>query len=468
MKKRTSSRRDGLKLALLAMAILLLGLTPYAKDFTMAMRQAEAHRAEREYGAAVDSYEMAAESDPEFPLPWLRVGDVLLLQRRFVPAALAFFKAERLGAGPEALLGLGESYAGSGNWSAAIETWIRAQALAPRDARIHVALGRASMAQSQFDQARSYLTQALQMQPSGTQAATAHALLGRLAAGDDPVQAASHFRQAGDSDMLAVLGTVDAEPNRARRTLLLGIAALQRSELPLARHYFEQTIALAPANAEAHAYLAHTLDQIGETVAAGELLDHALTLDRDSALVYYFLGTHRRLVGNVEAAQAALWQALLRDPENAALRVEMAETFLDQSDYPSAEEWYQAAVEAAPQEVGFSLILVRFYLDHLYRVAEEGLPAAQALVELAPDDARAHDLLGWAYHLSGQHAEGEQALRRALSLDPDLTTGHYHLGSLYLTTGRRELARWHLQRAADLDLHGFYRNRAELLLQDSR
>ena len=67
-----------------------------------------------------------------------------------------------------------------------------------------------------------------------------------------------------------------------------------------------------------------------------------------------------------------------------------------------------------------------------------------------------------------QQAEGEQALRQALSLDPDLTTAHYHLGSLYLTTGRRELARWHLQRAADLDLHGFYRDRAELLLADLR
>ena len=466
MRKRTSSRRDGLKLVLLAMAILLLGLTPYAKDFTTAMRQAQDHRAEGDYGAAVDSYELAAESDPESPLPWLRMGEVLLHQRRFVPAALAFFEAERLGASPEALLGLGESYAGSGNWSAAIETWIRVQALAPDDAGVTVALGRASMAQSHFDQARSYLTQALQMQPTSVEAATAHALLGRLAAGDDPAQAASHFRQAGDSDMLAVLGTVNAEPDRARRTLLLGIAALQRSELSLARHYFEQTLALAPADAEAHAYLAHTLDQIGETVAAGEHLDQALTLDGDSALVYYFLGTHQRLVGNIEAAQEALWQALLRDPENAALRVEMAGTFVDQADYPSAEEWYQGAAEAAPQEVDFGLILVRFYLDHLYRVREGGLPAAQALVELAPDDARAHDLLGWAYHLAGQHAEGEQALKHALGLDPDLVAGHYHLGSLYLTTGQRELARRHLQRAADLDRHGFYRERAELLLED--
>jgi Flp pilus assembly protein TadD len=444
----------------------VLGLTPYPKDYAAAMRQAEAHRAAREYGAAVDAYQLAAELEPESPLPWLRAGEILLLQRRFVPAALAYFRAQRLGAGQEALLGLGESYAGEGNWSAAMETWVDALELAPGDAGLYVALGRASVAQSQFDQARRFLTQALESEPSDTEAATAHALLGRLAAGGDPVQAASHFRQASDEDMLAVLGAIAAEPDPARRELLLGMAALQRSELSLARHYFERAVALAPTSAEAHAYLAHTLDQMGETVAAGELLDQARSLDQDSALVYYFLGTHHRLVGNVEAAQAALWQALARDPENAAMRVEMAKTFVDLHDYSSAEEWYQGAAEAAPDDVNFYMMLVRFYLDHFYRVSEGGLPAAQALVALAPDDARAHDLLGWAHHLAGQHAEGERALLQALRLDPDLTSAHYHLGSLYLTVGQRESARSHLQRVIDLDLHGFYRDRAELLLAE--
>ena len=128
--------------------------------------------------------------------------------------------------------------------------------------------------------------------------------------------------------------------------------------------------------------------------------------------------------------------------------------------------WYQGAAEAAPDDADFHLMLVRFYLDHLYRVAEGGLPAAQTLVELAPDDARAHDLLGWAYHLAGQHAEGERVLLQALRLDPDLVSAHYHLGSLYLTIGQRESARWHLQRVIDLDLHGFYRGRAEPLLEE--
>jgi tetratricopeptide (TPR) repeat protein len=340
--------------------------------------------------------------------------------------------------------------------------------LTPDDASVQIALGRGSIAQSSFDQAARFLSQALESQPAAHDAATAHALLGRLLLADDPALADEHFRQAGDQDMLAVLAVASAEPAPALRHLLLGAAFLQRGEITLARRHFEQAVALAPANAEATAYLAHTLDRMGETAAARELLEHALDLDANSALAFYFLGIHHHRAGYVEGAQAALWEALLRDPENAAMRVAMAETFLDLGDYAHAEEWYQAAVDVADQDIEFHLLLARFYVDHLYRVEEGGLPATEAAVALAPDDARAHDLLGWAYHLAGRHAEGESSLTHALALDPYLVSAHFHLGSLYTHVNQVEQALQHLQRAVDLDTAGFYRSRAQSLLNDLR
>ncbi len=450
----------------LALAILVFGLVPYPQAFTTAMRQAENHRAAGAYGAAVEAYRRAAELDAGSPQPWLRMGEALLLQNSFAPAASAFLEAERLGGGPEVALGLGQSYAGRGDWAKAMHHWLRALALDPNDARIHLALAQGGIAQGQFGQARDQLAHALELNPSARVTAAVHALLGRLLIGDEPEQAASHFQQAGDQDMLAVLETVNAEASPARRALLLGIAALQRNEPTLARHHFARAVDLDPADAEAMAYLAHSLDRLGETITARHLLERALDLDGDSALVHYFLGLHHRLVGDVEAAQEALWQALLRDPENAAFRTAMADAFVDQPDYIRAEEWFKAAVEVAPQEIDFHLMLVHFYLDHLYRVEEGGLPAAQALAELAPGDARAQDLLGWAYHLTGRPVEAEQALLQALNLDPELASAHYHLGSVYLTTGRRDLARQHLQRVADLGTVGTYRARAEALLAE--
>ncbi len=458
--------RIRLALTILGLGILLLGLTPYPRTYMAALRQAQAHRAAREYGAALDTYRRATRLDPQAPRPWLRMGQVLLAQHRFTQAGAAFYQAGHRGAGIEALRGLGESHAGLGNWPAAMQSWLHLQELAPDDPETLVALGRGSLAQGNFEQAVRLLARALDLDPAANTARQAHALLGRLLLGQDPARAADHLRQAGDDDLLAVLAAADAEDDPARRALTLGAAFLQRGELSLARRAFDRATALAPEMAVAHAYLGHVLDRQGATAAGRQSLERALALAPDLALAHYFLGVHERLVGTPERAQDALWQALLLDPDNAAFRVEMGETFVAWGNYPRAEEWYQGAVEVAPEEqhFEFQFLLARFYVDHLYRVPGEGLAAAQAAVALAPGDARAQDLLGWAYHLAGQQSEARQTLNLALTLDPDLVSAHYHLGSLHAAAGRADLARQHLQRAADLDVTGYYRQRAERML----
>lgn len=242
MNARAYPGRPVLILAIVALGILLLGLTPYPRAFTQAIRQAEAHRAGGEYTAALLAYQKAARLDPESPLPWLRTGQVLLAQHRFPLATAAFREAERLGEGVAATLGLGESFAGRGDWAAAIQTWLRAQAQAPEDARVYLALGRGTLAQEQYEQAMQYLAQALQREPTASEARAAHALLGRLLTTSDLEQAAQHLRQAGDEDMLAVLQAAQAETDPLRRTLTLGAAFLQRGQLPLARRAFERAV----------------------------------------------------------------------------------------------------------------------------------------------------------------------------------------------------------------------------------
>jgi tetratricopeptide (TPR) repeat protein len=463
-----SHRRARLELSLVALGVLLLGLVPYPRALARTMRDAEARQAAGEYGAALAAYEQAAHLDPQSPRPWLRTGEILMKQHRYAQAADAFREAERRGSGVEAVLNLGESYAGRGDWTTAMETWLRARALAPEDARVYVALGRGSAAQSLFDQAQRMMDRALELEPAGPDATAAHALLGRLLISKDPGQAAVHFRLAGDEDMLAVLKAAEAEAEPGRRALLAGTAFMQRDELTLARRELERAIALTTAPDEAYAYLGHVLDQLGETVAARAALEEALQLNPESVLAYYFMGTHERQVGNLDGAQSALWEALLRDPENAALRVAMGETFVDLGDYAGAEEWYQGAVQVAPDDIEFHLLLIHFYVDHIYRIEAGGLPAAQAAVALAPDDPRALDLLGWAHHLAGHVAESELALGQALALDPGLVSAQYHLGSVLLGRGQTEPGKQHLQRAADLDTGGYYRLRAESLLADSR
>jgi tetratricopeptide (TPR) repeat protein len=458
-----------IKLAVVGLLVLLANPVPSPHTFPAALRRAETHRTFREYSAALEAYAEAARLNARSPLPWQRSGEVLLAQHRFPEATAAFRQAARREESLPALLGLGESYAGRGDWARALEAWYQALALAPDDPLVHVALARGNVSQGRFERAREALSRALALAPAPDLATEAHALLGRLLAGDGPAggvaydPARDQLRQAGDEEMLAVLEAAAEEPVPARRELLLGAAFLRKDELSLAKRHFSRAVTLEPTSAEALAYLGRAMDRLGETVQGREMLEQALALDPEAPLVYYFLGVHHREVGNVEHAQEVLWEGLQRDPENAALRAEMARTFEELSQYDRAEEWYQGAVEVAPGDAGFALILAQFYTDHVYRIREAGLAAARDAVALAPLEPGAHDLLGWAYCLAGSPAQGEQALLQALALDPDLVSAHFHLGSLYARTGRADLAHYHLQRAADLDTTGYYRERALLL-----
>lgn len=461
-----SATRVRMGLGIVLLGVLMLGLTPYPRDFVEAVRRAETHRSALEYGVALESYRLAAHIDPRTPLPCQRQGEILLQQHRWAEAEVAFAEASRRQGGLEALLGRGESQAGRGDWAAAIHTWLGALALSPKEPRVYLALGRAAIAQGRFDEAQQRLERTLSLQPLPETTREAHALLGRLLLTDDPAAAAVHLERAGDLDLLAVLEAVQAQTSPGSKALLAGVALLQRRELPLACHYLEQATVATPADARPRAYLAYTLDQLGETAAARDLLEQALQIDVGEAMAYYFLGLHERDVGRLKKAQEAFEQALRLDPENAAFHVEMAETFLLLGDYDHAEEWYQAAADLEGDNVDLNLLLTRFYLDRLYRVMDGGLPAAQSTVALAPENAQAHDLLGWAYYLTGRPLEAQQSLATALSLDPHLVSAHYHLGSVYATTGPQALARQHLQRAADLDTEGYYRRRALAILAD--
>ncbi len=461
-----SATRVRMGLGIVLLGVLMLGLTPYPRDFVEAVRRAETHRSALEYGAALEAYGLAARADPRTPLPWLRQGKILLQQQRWAEAEVAFAEAGRRQGGLEALLGRGESQAGRGDWAAAARTWLRALTLAPEEPRVFLALGRAAITQGRFDEAQQRLERAISLHPWPETAREAHALLGRLLLTDDPETAVAHLEQAGDLDLLAVLEAAQAQTSPGSQALLAGVALLQRREPSLARHYLEHAAVVAPTDARARAYLAYTLDQLGETAAARDLLEQALQIDAGEAMAHYFLGLHERNMGRLEKAQEAFGQALRLDPENAAFHVEMAETFLLLGDYEQAEEWYQAAADLGEDHIDFSLLLTRFYLDHLYRVEEKGLPAAQSTVALAPENAQAHDLLGWAHYLAGSPLDAQQSLATALSLDPYLVSAHYHLGSVYATTGSKALARQHLQRVADLDTGGYYRRRALATLED--
>ncbi|MFB0534036.1 MAG: tetratricopeptide repeat protein [Anaerolineae bacterium] len=488
------------KMALLAILVLLLGLKTEPQSVVGLMRQGDACQSRKEYSAAIEAYQQATTLRPRSAAPHLRIGQVYLTQRRYELAGEALGQAYKLGAKREALAGLGSVYAGLGDEEQAIHCWSQALALDPTDTAVRYRLGRLYLERSDFRNAQREF-EILIAQDERNPAA--HYQMGLLLAGHDPQQATEHLtKAAGDSqkydfpvrsgwicnpavrppncksgrsrsysftdaeDMLAALEQVEREENEARATALLGVAYLERGELSLARRQFEGAIRLHPDYAEAYAYLGHVQGQLGQYEAGWDNLVKAVTLEPDSVLAHYFLGVTYRSLGMWKAARTRFWRAVNLDPNNAALCVDLAQAYLEEPDYVAAEGWFRAAVQREPEDARFQLILAQFYVDHVYKVEEEGVPAALRAVELDAESAAAHDVLGWAYHLTGHWREARTHLQRALALEPDMARAHYHLGAVYTARGDVEVAQREYQRAIDLDSEGFYRQRAEKALEE--
>ncbi len=488
------------KVALLAILVLLLGLKTEPQPVVDLVRQGDVYQSRKEYSAAIEAYRQAVALKPRSAVPFLRIGQVYLTQRRYESAGEAFGQAYELGAKEEALAGLGLVYAGLGDEERAINCWRQALSLDPGEAAVRYRLGRIYLEQGDFQAAQQEF-EALIVQDEHNPAA--HYQMGLLLAGHDPQQATVHLtKAAGDSqeydcpvcsgwicnpaagppdlqcggsksysftdaeEMLAALEEVEREENQARAVALLGVAYLERGELSLAKRQLERAIQLNSDYAEAYAYLGHVQGQLGQYEAGWDNLVKAVTLEPDSVLAHYFLGVTYRSLGMWKEARMRFWRAVNLDPNNAALCVDLAQAYLEEPDYVAAEGWFRAAVQREPEDARFQVILAQFYVDRVYKVEEEGVPAALRAVELDAESAMAHDVLGWAYHLTGRWREARTHLQRALALDPDLARAHYHLGALYAARGDGEAARREYQRAIDLDSEGFYRRRAEKALEE--
>lgn len=96
---------------------------------------------------------------------------------------------------------------------------------------------------------------------------------------------------------------------------------------------------------------------------------------------------------------------------------------------------------------------------------DEALAHFRRAVELEPEDAEYHDLLGQTQDELGSSEEAETTLRRAIELDERYAIGHYDLGVILARRkGREQEAGQAFERALELDpeLHWAYYERAML------
>jgi tetratricopeptide (TPR) repeat protein len=423
---------------------------------------------------------------PWDPQPWRQLGNLYTIWGRPDDALRAYNQALRRGDDAAVLdRSLAQLYAILGDTRKSMRYWTDFLAHRPDDRAARQALARAAIRSADWERARTELEHLLADDPTDT---VVHAWLGLLLIGPDPVTGTSHLHQAtSDPALTALLAPVFVaerlsvtSENPAYRSALLGVSLLdldvsilnklseqesdqlgpgsqeelQNTITTLALRSLLAAIYRSPGYADAYAYLGQAFEQLGQSDWAQASLRYALQLAPESAVVQTLVGLYWDRHKAPALARQFFEAAYSQDQDNATLCLEIAATYVVEGRYTAAEIWLRFATEIAPDDPQVWKTLAQFYIDLGVDAQESGRSAAKRLLELAPQDALAHDLMGWVQFLTTEDSEARASFLRALALDPALASAHYHLGRLNARQGRYAEAALAYQQADEYDRQG--------------
>jgi tetratricopeptide (TPR) repeat protein len=469
---------------LLVVSLFLLGtpvVPPPIGAIEPLWEEAADLRAAKSYAAAVEIYEQLAALSPEDSQALLAIGEIYLVQRRWPLAEDALNRAlARHAENAAALARLATARWEQGDRQRAVLLWESALTLWPTEVRQSgqesgLSDSRIRLALAYLDMERPADAQAmLHHEVADSDDPAAHLYLAMLQSISNPAGARHELEAITNTEPQAVVAVRDylfealdkagIADTAAEEAKVMGLAFVQIGEWQLARMALERTLLLDPIDAEAMAFLGHAEAQLGRP--AFTHLAGAIESRPDWPLGHYLLGLYYLRQGAYEFAVEEFQATLRLDPGNAQALADLARAYMGTGQYLEAEEALVGAAESAPDDLTFHSALVRFYADHTYQVTDRGLAAARAAADLAPEDPKIRDMLGWMYFLAGDPAKARLHLESALRLDPELTSTHYHLGVLRNALGEEEAARFAFLRAIDLDTDGFYRSQAQKILRD--
>ena len=230
-----------------------------------------------------------------------------------------------------------------------------------------------------------------------------------------------------------------------RAYALLGNFLFARERPDEAIAVFEQGIEKANEPLPLLYRLASIYDAQGETEKANALVERATTQAEDDPQPYLTLSSYRGQQGDLEGALAAAEKAIAIAPdnENGSLRkaeVLLEKGFRDQDDAltQEARDLVAAVLEKEPSNPGG--LFVRAKLDLAEVNLEEAIQGLRSAIDVRPDWAEAHFLLGTALRMTGQRAAARTELARALEINASLVEARRVLADVHADLGEHEYA----------------------------
>lgn len=268
------------------------------------------------------------------------------------------------------------------------------------------------------------------------------------------------YLQQAESVYRQILQVTPKQPNALHG---LGLIALQVGQTQAAIELIERAITIAPS-AAMYCNLGNALKTLGRFDAAIEAYHQALALKNDFVEVYNNLAVIRAELGQTDAALADYRRAIELKPDYAEAHNNMAALLQKQGNLDAALAGYYRAIDLKPDFVdAHSNLGVALYSQGKMEAA---LAAYRKTISLKPDFVEPHVNIGVALQELGQLDEAVESFERALALQPNDVDAHCNLAVTLHAQGKLEAALEHYISTLALapELADAHNNMAILLL----
>lgn len=205
----------------------------------------------------------------------------------------------------EATRNLGEAYLREGNTAAALREFKKAEALNADDYFLHYDIGLAYLTNKRYELAIEHFQKAVALNPD--YAPAVNSLGNAYAARGDWDQAIKYYKQVSENVFYAT-------PHYPLSNL--GLAYYNKQEYELSERYYKEALEIQPKFINALAGLAQTYEAVGRYAEAVGLLERAVRLDPDSALLRFQLGKAYAQAGDRRRAYARFLEVVDMSPNS--------------------------------------------------------------------------------------------------------------------------------------------------------
>ncbi len=216
-----------------------------------------------------------------------------------------------------------------------------------------------------------------------------------------------------------------------------GEAAAQQIEIGhrfmLARRYdravqsFRAAVALEPHNPDAHCRLAIALLEEGQVAEADAVSILALAMWPDLTPILQVRGAVLRALGRLEEGTELLRRVAVDNPEQSAFTGFWGGALYEEGRFEEATAAARSTLLRDPEDWR-ALLLLALCLVAQSPTAQhrrEVNAATQHALQLAPDEAMTHAVLGACYAQTNQPEAARQSLAKALQLEPQNALAAY-------------------------------------------